>query len=383
MSTVTETITINGESVPLTLANLDRIVFATYAQRLRDAKAANQAALAHPARDQAKRERAEVRERERVRRHGQSVAVEAAEQARERTARRELDAILRAPASESGLSAADHAKATTALANGTRAGHVLVMTQMAMAFDRLGEEEDDLDEVRREVQVLVDQRLASGLDPRERARWTTIRKVLPDMDVEALKALGLVLVPFGDDGTGGSRRLAFTGPKGSGKSTATGVLTGGGFVELAFADPLKQMLIRLTGVDASWFYDPAKKEQVIPGLGVSARELCQAVGTECFRVALPAALPRLTLRGGSIWIHALLVELDRINSCNVVVSDCRFPDEYAALKERNFTVVRVDRPGLTANEFAAHASEQGCPCDVAILNDGTVEQLHDCIAKLL
>jgi hypothetical protein len=172
--------------------------------------------------------------------------------------------------------------------------------------------------------------------------------------------------------------LAFTGRKGAGKSTATAHCVENGYFELAFAEPLKQLVITLFGIDPKWVYDPEFKEVKIPGLEVSGRELCQAIGTECFRDALPRALPQLRLRGGSIWIHALLADLDRRRErgdSRFVVSDCRFEDEYCALRHAGFHTLEIARPELAENAFSTHASEQGCPRDGLIINDGSRELL--------
>jgi hypothetical protein len=170
-------------------------------------------------------------------------------------------------------------------------------------------------------------------------------------------------------------RVALTGAKGSGKSTMSEHLVACGYTELAFAELLKKMIIAILGVDSKWVYDPEFKETVIPELGVSGRELCQVIGTECFRETLNRCLPQLRLRGGSIWIHALLSALDRVPAeQNVVVSDCRFPDEYRALRAAGFTTYEVVRQ-VEQNCFNKHASEQGCPHDDQLVNAGTREEL--------
>jgi len=165
--------------------------------------------------------------------------------------------------------------------------------------------------------------------------------------------------------------IALTGVKGSGKSTLSEYLVTLGYHELTFAEPLKQLIITQFGIDSKWVYDSALKEVVIPNLGVSGRDLCQVIGTECFRDTLSRALPKLTLRGASIWIHTLLSELDKFPDMDIIVSDCRFQDEYDALHQAGFTVFEVTR-GLCAT---SHASEQGCPNDGIIENLGNREDL--------
>lgn len=166
-------------------------------------------------------------------------------------------------------------------------------------------------------------------------------------------------------------RIALSGFKGSGKSTFSDHLVTKGYHELAFAEPLKQMVINLFGIDPKWVYNAEYKETVIPELGVSGRDLCQVIGTELFRDALMKHLPTLKLRGGSIWTHALLSELDR-QSGDVVVSDCRFNNEYDVLHNNGFTVLKIERTTQSSN----HPSEQGCPCDDVIINTGSIDDLY-------
>lgn len=215
-------------------------------------------------------------------------------------------------------------------------------------------------------------------------------------------------------------RVAFTGSKGAGKSTATDHLlrTYDGVTELSVAGPLKELIQRLLEVGDKYLYDPAHKEDIIPQLNVSGRALCQVIGTELFRTELMRQLPTLRLRGGSIWIHALLTRLRRTPG-HIVVSDCRFLDEYTALKREGFTIVRIERAAAVVDERAMHGgsrhgwgwswvpqcitaviqpltgwlrswwggavpheSERGCPYDLLIHNDGSVEKLGRAVEEL-
>lgn len=171
-------------------------------------------------------------------------------------------------------------------------------------------------------------------------------------------------------------RIALSGVAGSGKSTlATHLCDNHSYKELYFADPLKRLVIDIFQIDTRYVYDPEWKEREIPELGVSARQLLQTIGTELFRVSLKEHLPNLKLEGGSVWIHSLVKRLQRLDpDQNVVVSDCRFDDEYEALKKQNFTVYRINRPDIV--KVSNHKSEQGCPSDVTIQNDGTKNDLY-------
>lgn len=175
-----------------------------------------------------------------------------------------------------------------------------------------------------------------------------------------------------------AQRVALSGAKGSGKSTlAAHLVQQRAFHEFSFADPLKRLVIDVFQIDPKYCYDPDYKEVVIEELGVSARQLLQVIGSELFRDALKIHLPQLRLRGGgSVWIHSLLkrVEVSGASS-RVVVSDCRFEDEYRALKQSGFTTFLIDRPSLQTNAASAHQSEKGCPYDVKIVNASSIADL--------
>lgn len=51
------------------------------------------------------------------------------------------------------------------------------------------------------------------------------------------------------------------------------------FEERAFADPLKRVCSALTNYPLEVFYDRTKKDKIIPGFGITMRELLQKVGT--------------------------------------------------------------------------------------------------------
>lgn len=88
-------------------------------------------------------------------------------------------------------------------------------------------------------------------------------------------------------------RLAFTGLAGSGKSTCAKMLTC--YKEYSFAEPLKQAVLGIFGIDPKYAY--TDKNSIIDPLGVTGRQLLQIVGTELFREDLKKHLPQLKLTG--------------------------------------------------------------------------------------
>jgi hypothetical protein len=65
----------------------------------------------------------------------------------------------------------------------------------------------------------------------------------------------------------------------AGKDTVGQMLVGYGLDRVAFADPIKRMLIEGLGLTAEHFDSPLKEEP-IPWLGKSPRQLMQTLGTE-------------------------------------------------------------------------------------------------------
>lgn len=172
--------------------------------------------------------------------------------------------------------------------------------------------------------------------------------------------------------------IGLTGLAGTGKDSAAAYLCQEyGFVQAAFADPLRSMVLQFleeAGLDHAWLTERRCKERLITGLGVSARALMQTLGTEVGRALHPDLWVRhlglrLGLDGqpGSTPVH------DRI-----VISDVRFGNEAAWLRARGGRLVRLHRD--TAAGVRPHASEQqvlDLPASVDLFNHGpTLEGLH-------
>lgn len=170
-------------------------------------------------------------------------------------------------------------------------------------------------------------------------------------------------------------KIAFGGEKGHGKSTCAEYLVDSGYKEFAFAGPLKQVISLVFNLPMEWLTDPKLKETVYSQLNVTPRQLCIAVGSDLFRDALKSALPQLRLPyAGDVWTNKLFHDIREVKS-PIVVSDARLPTEYEHLKAAGFTVVRVERPSVV-HAGPKHATEQGIPFDIRLVNDGTKEDLY-------
>lgn len=111
--------------------------------------------------------------------------------------------------------------------------------------------------------------------------------------------------------------IAFIGRMGSGKTTAAEVLVGEyGYWRKGFAHVLRDVAHHIWGDES--FHNRGLLQQ----LGVAVREIDE-----------------------NAWVNALMHKLDQISG-PVVIDDCRFPNEYWALKERGFVFVRVEADEL-------------------------------------
>lgn len=178
----------------------------------------------------------------------------------------------------------------------------------------------------------------------------------------------------------------------SGKDTAAAVLVEEfGFVKVAFADKLRDMIYALNPIvvaDArhhGMFPEPdysgkvyKRLQDVIDEYGWDnyktcpfyweIRELLQRQGTEAGRLTL----------WDTIWIDAALTGLPE--DARVVVSDCRFKNEARAIRDRGGSIVRIDRPGTkAANEHPSEHDLDGYDFDGYITNDGTTDDYRQTV----
>jgi hypothetical protein len=161
--------------------------------------------------------------------------------------------------------------------------------------------------------------------------------------------------------------VALTGLAGAGKSTAAAILAKHhGFTRMRFAAPLKAML-RAIGLGDAEIEGHLKEAPCALLQGKSPRQAMQTLGTEWGRNLIGEHF------WADVWQHQALQVLDQ--GGKVVVEDCRFPNEVAAIKSLGGKIWRVDRPGLVVG---THDSEQyvaGLKADDYIHNSGTLDRL--------
>ena len=165
--------------------------------------------------------------------------------------------------------------------------------------------------------------------------------------------------------------IGIAGRARSGKDTAAQHLVNNhGFQAYAFADPLRDGLMHMFNLSPCDL-DDDKKEQPIPWLGKSPRELMQLLGTEWGRDMVHPEL----------WLLLAAQNLDLIarthdTANGLVVTDLRFNNEADFIRNRGGVVIHMDRASAPA--VAPHSSENGiwtAPGDLWLPNDGTFDEL--------
>lgn len=172
--------------------------------------------------------------------------------------------------------------------------------------------------------------------------------------------------------------VGVTGKKGSGKDTFAAALTKRNFLNLKFADPLKEMLralYRVAGID------PATIERKIEGdlkevpceilRGQTPRFAMQKLGTEWAKMIDPEH---------KIWSEIFYHRAEDLlqAGASIVATDVRFQHEHDVIRELDGQLVRVHRPGTESRD--THASElemEGLEADETVYNVGSVEELHN------
>lgn len=182
--------------------------------------------------------------------------------------------------------------------------------------------------------------------------------------------------------------IGFHGCKGVGKDTAGQFLVDElEFTKVAFADPLKEAVANLFGIDREMVDDLKLKDSVgtkghvilvIDGIveyDHDWREFLQRFGTEMGRNTF----------GKNFWVDLWEDHLYRnsIHEDNVVATDVRFQNEAERIQKLNGVVVEIVRQG---HEPDGHESETPLPrvlIDAQITNNGTIDDLKVDVYELV
>jgi hypothetical protein len=190
--------------------------------------------------------------------------------------------------------------------------------------------------------------------------------------------------------------IGLTGYAGSGKDTVREMLELVGYHGFAFADAIREMIYALivqNGIDDKYMNSREFKEAVIPELGVSYRQMAQTLGTEWGRALnedfwLRLAGAYMTRAATQDSYSRELCEAQGIPPANeasfFVISDVRFANEAAWVRERGGIIWRIERP--QAVPVRAHASESEIyhiVPDAVIDNSGSMDALGSAVVRAL
>lgn len=174
--------------------------------------------------------------------------------------------------------------------------------------------------------------------------------------------------------------IALTGRAGSGKSTAAAILLehyglGPSAARRSFATPLKQMIVAYyTAVGLSVdeinrrLHGDLKDAADDYLMGRTPRHAMQTLGTEWGRHLIHPDL----------WVESLFM---RSSGCDVIIiDDCRFPNEAAAVRSRGGVIIRV--VGRSSGEVGQHQSEkQEFDADFIIDNRHGLDELREALIR--
>lgn len=168
----------------------------------------------------------------------------------------------------------------------------------------------------------------------------------------------------------------------SGKSTIANYLRSRNYAQVSFAAPLKRLVSALLielgfTSEAAQHFVHEEKEAPLPGINTTARHMLQTLGTEYGRDCIHP----------NLWVMCAERRiLDYVEQgMNVVVDDCRFPNEANLIRELGGELWHVHRPD--AKLTTTHTSEGGLDnyplFDRRIENDGTLLSLYSTIREIL
>lgn len=174
--------------------------------------------------------------------------------------------------------------------------------------------------------------------------------------------------------------IGLTGKKQHGKDTTGAILVEDhGYTRVAYADALKESAAAIFGINPEWWNeyknDPeATVELRVRGGAVvvlTIRQFLQRYGTEAHR--------EIEGFGDGIWVEIARARVEE-RLPKVVVTDVRFNNEAALIREMGGIVVEVYRPEI-ADDGDAHKSEDMPEADMMLWNGEGIEELRGRIAQ--
>jgi len=145
-----------------------------------------------------------------------------------------------------------------------------------------------------------------------------------------------------------------------------------GFTRIRFAGPLKSMMAAL-GLSGAQIEGDQKETPCDLLCGHTPRFAMQTIGTEWGRDII----------GPDLWVQAWQAAFERTlpSSC-IVVDDCRFPNEAAAIRAAGGLIVHIERSGAGAGAAGHQSEAHDIPSDITMQNNGSFGKLLDQIDVL-
>lgn len=166
-------------------------------------------------------------------------------------------------------------------------------------------------------------------------------------------------------------KIGLVGKMRSGKDTVADILETKGFVNYKFSQGIKDVKNLL-----DYNKKDGKDRKMLQNLGQGLRQIV----------------------GEDVWIHYTLDHVMSGATCeNILISDCRQPNEAETLRNRNYWLVKVhtdekvriqrmsDLGDVFTLEDLCHETEVSLDtieCDFIITNDGTLQELNDSVEVL-
>jgi hypothetical protein len=183
--------------------------------------------------------------------------------------------------------------------------------------------------------------------------------------------------------------IALLGEMGHGKSTVAEYLCKcHNYIEYAFADSLKHGISIIFSLLHEQLYGNLKHD-IDPRWKVTPRYLMQRIGTDLFRNNISKYLQNITNVHENIWISNFQCWIKRHISYPVVISDCRFKDEFNLLSNLNFKLIHIQRTISNKNQLTTHESEHLSKSvdllsnTIPLINNGTIEELYQKVKQLI
>jgi len=156
-------------------------------------------------------------------------------------------------------------------------------------------------------------------------------------------------------------RIAFSGKMQVGKTTSADYLVRRyGFAKLSFAGKLKEIAHDLF---PEQFENGEKPRKLLQDLGIKMREIDE-----------------------DVWARYVIRKVESLpKESNIAIDDLRFLNEYEAVKNAGFFVVRIVRD-VPPSPFSNHQSEtevEKMPFDWVIYNTSTFERLYESLDRVL